>query len=331
MRISRRIATHLTTLLVGQALAAGAGLAVSHAQMYPSKPIRLIVPFTPGGSNDVVARIVGQKLSETWKQPVVVENKPGAGGNIGSEAAARSEPDGYTLLIAANNVLAINPTLYDKIPFDPLKDFAPVTLLGTLPIVLVVNSAVPAKSVQELIAFGKSSADGLTYASGGNGTPQHLSGELFKSMTGVKMDHIPYKGNAPAVTDLLSGQVKMLFSPVNSVIPHVKSGKLRALGVASTARLTYLPDVPTIAEAGVPGYQSDIWLALVAPAGTPKDIVEKVRGEVAAILAHPEVKEKLSAQGIEPAPSSPEEVTRLIKDDLARWAKVIKERGIRAE
>jgi tripartite-type tricarboxylate transporter receptor subunit TctC len=331
MRFSWKTALYLASFLAGQAVTAPAGLMALHAQPYPSKPIRLIVPFTPGGSNDVVARVVGQKLSEAWKQPVVVENKPGAGGNIGAEAAARSAPDGYTFLIAANNVLAINPSLYDKVPFDPLKDFAPVTLLGTLPILLVVNPAVPPKSVQELIAFGKSSSDGLTYASGGSGTPQHLSAELFKSMTGVKMVHIPYKGNAPAMTDVLSGQVQMLLSPVNSVLPHVKTGRLRALGVASTSRLPYLPEVPTIAEAGVPGYRSDIWLALVAPAGTPKDIIEKMQREVASVLAQADVKEKLAAQGIEPATSSPEEVTELIKDDLARWAKVIKEAGARAE
>lgn len=331
MRVSWKTATRLTVLLAGQALAAVAGVTISHAQTYPSRTIRFIVPFTPGGSNDVVARIVGQKLSEAWKQPVVVENKPGAGGNIGAEAAARAAPDGYTFLIAANNVLAINPSLYDKVPFDPLKDFAPVTLFGTLPILLVVNPSVPANSIQELIALGKSSPDGLIYASGGSGTPQHLSAELLKSMTGAKLVHIPYKGNAPAVTDLLGGQVQMLLSPMNSVLPHVKTGKLRALGVASTTRLPYLPAIPTIAEAGVPGYQSDIWLALVAPSGTPKDIVDKMGREVAAILAQPDVKEKLAAQGIEPAASSPEELTRLIKDDLVRWAKVIKESGARAE
>ena len=228
-------------------------------------------------------------------------------------------------------MLAINPSLYEKVPFDPLNDFAPVTLFGTVPILLVVNPAVPVGSVQELIAFGKSSPDGLTYASGGSGTPQHLSAELFKASTGVKMLHVPYKGNAPAVTDLLAGQVQMMLSPANSVLPHVRSGKLRALGVAGTARLPYLPDVPTIGEAGVPGYQSDIWLALVAPAGTPQEIVGKMQREVAAILAQPDVKDKLAAQGIEPGASSPEELTLLIKSDLARWAKVIKEGSIRAE
>lgn len=328
-----------STTTIQRALSAFAGMAVLfagavtlevRAQSYPSKPIRVIVPFTPGGSNDVLARVIGEKIQQEWKQPVVVENKPGAGGNIGAEAVAKAAPDGYTFLIAANNILAINPSLYDKVPFDPVKDFAPVTLLGNVPIVLVVNPSFPAKSVKELIALGKT-GDGLTYASGGSGTPQHLSAELFKSMTGVKMTHVPYKGNAPAVTDLMGGQVQMLFSPINSVLPHIKSGKLRALAVASDARLSSLPEVPTIAEAGVPGYRSDIWIALVAPAGTSRDIVSKMQQEVAKALAQPDVKEKLLAQGIEPTSSSPEQLNGLIRTDLARWTKVVKESGARAE
>jgi tripartite-type tricarboxylate transporter receptor subunit TctC len=302
----------------------------ARAQTYPSKPIRFVVPFTPGGSNDVLARVIGEKIAQEWKQPVVVENKPGAGGNIGAEMVAKAPPDGYTFLIAANNILAINPSLYDKVPFDPLKDFAPVTLLGNVPIVLVVNPSLPAKSVKELIALGKA-GDGLTYASGGSGTPQHLSAELFRSMTGTKMTHVPYKGNAPAVTDLMGGQVQMLFSPINSVLPHIKSGKLRALAVASDTRLASLPNVPTVAESGVPGYRSDIWIALVAPARTPPDIVNGMQQQVARALAHPDVKEKLLAQGIEPASSTPAELDALIRSDLARWTKVVKESGARAE
>ena len=334
--IGRRIQASGVQSVFGLALAANLGAAsmnptASHAQTYPSKPIRFIVPFTPGGSNDVLARIVGQKLGEAWKQPVVVENKPGAGGNIGAEAAAKSPADGYTFLIAADNILAMNQSLYEKLSFDPQKDFAPVTLLGTLPMLLVVNPSLPANSTKELIALGKSSPDGLTFASGGNGTPQHLAGELFRSMTGVKMVHVPYKGNAPAVTDLIGGQVQMLLSPINSVLPHVKSGKLRALGVASTKRLPYLPEVPTIDEAGVPGFHNEIWIALVAPAGTPKDIIDMMQREVGAVLMQPDVKEKLAAQGIEPAGSSPEELRTRIVNESARWAKIIKENGIRAE
>jgi len=331
MRISLRTAICVASLFAGQALAAAAGLMASHAQPYPSKPIRFIVPFTPGGSNDVLARVVGQKLSEAWNQPVVVENKPGAGGNIGAEVAARSQADGYTFLIAADNILSINQSLYDKLPFDPQKDFAPVTLLGTLPILLVVNPSLSANSIKDLIALGKLSASGLTYASGGNGTPQHLSGELFKFMAGLKMTHVPYRGNAPAVTDLLAGQVQMLLSPINSVLPHVKTGRLRALGVASKARLFYLPDVPTIAEAGVPGFYNEIWIALVAPAGTPSEIIDKVQREVVAILGLADVREKLTAQGIEPAASSPDELRTRIGNEAARWARILKEGGIRAE
>lgn len=301
-----------------------------HAQIYPTKPIRMIVPFTPGGSNDVLARVIAQRLSENWKQPVLAENRPGAGGNIGAEAAARAPADGYTYLVAANNILAINPSLYDKVPFDPLKDFEPVSVLGTVPIVLVVSPSLAVKSLRELVALGKS-PEGLTYASGGIGTPQHLSGELFKSMAGLKMTHVPYKGNVGAVTDLIGGQVQMLFSPLNSVLQHLMSGKVRALAVASEERLPSLPDIPTISEAGVPGYRSDIWVALVAPAGTPRDIISKMHQEVAKVLSEPGTKEKLAAQGIEPASSTPEQLTELIRSDLTRWAKVVKESGARAE
>jgi len=302
----------------------------AHGQDYPSKPIRLIVPFTPGGSNDVLGRVVAQNLSEAWKTSVVVENKPGAGGNIGADLVAKAAPDGYTYLIAANNILAINPSLYQQVPFDPVKDFAPVTMLGTVPIALVVNQDVPATSVKELIALGKSKA-GLTYASGGVGTPQHLSAELFKSLSGANMTHVPYKGNAPAVTDLIGGQVQVLFSPLNSILPHIKSGKVRVLAVAGDTRIPALPGVPTIAEAGLPGYRSDVWVALVAPVGTPKEIIGKMQRQVAADLSKPETKEKLAAQGIEAAPSSPEQLSELIASDLTRWTKVVKESGARAE
>lgn len=301
------------------------------SQPYPSKPIRIVVPFTAGGGNDLLARTIGERLNAAWGQPVLVDNRPGAAGNIGAEVAARAAPDGYTLLIAPNSVFTINPSLYDKVAFDPIKSFVPVSLLGTGPIVLVVNSAVPANSLKELIALAKSKPDGLSYASFGSGSPPHLSAELFKSMTAVKMVHVPYKGAAPAVTDLLGGQVQVLFAPMNTVLAHIKSGKLRALGVASNKRFAYLPDLPTIAEAGVPGYYSDAWFGLVMPAGTPKEIVDKLNREVGKILAQADVKERLSAQGIEPSTTTPEEFAALIKTDLIRWAKVIRESGARAE
>ncbi|GIK83184.1 MAG: MFS transporter [Alphaproteobacteria bacterium] len=317
-------------LLVGAAVAT-LPMQPAHGQTYPSKPIRFVVPFTPGGSNDVLARLIGQKLSDSLKQAVVVQNRPGAGGNIGAELVAKSAPDGYTFLIAANNIMAINPTLYKSLPFDPLNDFAPVTMLGTVPILLVVNSDLPARSVKDLIELARASPSGLTYASGGSGTPQHLSAELLKSMTGIKLTHVPYKGNAPAVTDLLAGQVQMLLSPINSVLPHVKSGKLRALAVGGTERLPYLPDVPTIAEAAVPGYNSDVWVALVAPAGTPKDVIERVNREIAVILQQADVRDALVAQGIEPMSMAPDRLAALIRSDLARWGRVVKDSGAQAE
>ena len=301
------------------------------SQPYPSKPIRIVVPFTAGGGNDLLARTIGERLNAAWGQPVLVDNRPGAAGNIGAELVARATPDGYTLLIAPNSVFTINPSLYDKVAFDPIKSFVPVSLLGAGPIVLVVNSAVPANSLKELIALAKSKPDGLSYASSGSGSPQHLSAELFKSMTAVKMVHVPYKGAAPAVTDLLGGQVQVLFAPMNTVLAHIKSGKLRALGVASDKRFAYLPDLPTIAEAGVPGYYSDTWFGLVTPAGTPKEVVDKLNREVGKILAQADVKEKLSAQGIEPSATTPAEFAALIKTDLARWDKVIRDSGARAE
>src|SRR6266849_9772443 len=302
----------------------------AQSQTYPAKPIRFVVPFTPGGGNDVLARTIGQKLYEAWGRPVIVDNRPGAAGNIGAELVAKAAPDGYTFLIAANSILAINPTLYDKAPFDPVKSFVPVTLIGAVPIVLIVNPSVPASSVNELVALAKSKPDGLSYASSGSGSPQHLSAELFKSMTAAKMVHIPYKGAAPAVTDLLGGQVQVLFAPMNTVLAHIKSGKLRALGVAANKRLAYFPDLPTIAEAGVPGYYSDLWFGLVTPAGTPGEIVDKLNREVGKILAQADVKEKLSAQGIEPSATTPDEFAALIKTDLARWDKVIRDSGARA-
>jgi len=304
---------------------------LARSQPYPSKPIHVVVPFTAGGGNDLLARTIGEKVNAAWGQPVIVDNRPGAGGNIGAELVAKAPPDGYTFLIAPNSVFTINPTLYDKVAFDPVRSFVPVTLLGAVPIVLVVNSSVPANSVKELIALARAKPDALSYASSGSGSPQHLSAELFKSMTGIRMVHVPYKGAAPAITDLLGGQVQVLFGPMNTVLAHIKSGRLSALGVATDKRLAYFPDLPTIAEAGVPGYYSDLWFGLVAPTGTPKEIIDRLNREVGKILAQADVKEKLSAQGIEPSTTTTEEFAALIKTDLARWARVIKDSGARAE
>jgi tripartite-type tricarboxylate transporter receptor subunit TctC len=300
-------------------------------QTYPSKPIRIVVPFTPGGSNDVLARAIGEKLAVSLGQPVVVDNKPGASGNIGSDAVAKSPADGYTLLIAANNVMSMNPALFAKMPFDSVKDFEPITLLGVVPVVLAINPDVMATSVKELVAVAKAMPGGLKYASSGKGSPQHLSAELFKSMTGTDIVHIPYKGAAPAVTDLLGGHVEMQFGAINSLLPHVKAGKLRALGVAGSQRVSALPDVPTIAEAGVAGYESDIWIALVAPAKTPVAIVNLLNAEVRKALAAPDVQQKLAEQAIEPRASSPAALAKLVSDDLKRWARVVKDAGIQPE
>jgi len=325
-------AVRAATTLITVAIATMLGFAThAVAQSYPSKPIRIIVPFTPGGSNDVLGRVVAQRLQDTWQQPVVVENKPGAAGQVGAEAAAKSLPDGYTLLVAPNDVLTVIPNLFPKVPYDPVNGFEPIATLGALPIVLVVNADSPIKSVADLVAAGKAKPDSLTYGSSGNGGPQHVSAEMFSLLTGVKMVHVPYKGNAPAIADLLGGQLSLLFSPINSALPHIRSGKLRALAVASEKRVSYVPEVPTLAEAGVPGYKNEIWIGLLAPAKTPKEIVDKVSQEVSRMQAQPEVREKLVAQGIEPMTTTPQELAALIKTDLARWSKVIKETGIKPD
>ncbi|GGX09452.1 hypothetical protein GCM10007242_14270 [Pigmentiphaga litoralis] len=300
------------------------------AQPWPRKSIRLIVPFTPGGSNDVLARVLSQHLGKAWSQPVVVENKPGAAGNIGAELVARAPADGYTLLIAANNVLSVNPALY-RLGFDPSKDFAPISLLGTVPIVLVVNPDVPARDLPQLVTYAKANPGKLNYASSGTGSPQHLSAELFNKLAGVRMTHVPYKGAAPAIADVLAGQVQVLFGPINSLLPHIKSGKLRALAVAGESRAQLLPDVSTIAQAGYPTYRSDIWIALVAPAGTPADVVRQIQAETRTALADPAVIETLAQQGIDAKASTPDALRALAASDLARWTDVIRSSGIVAD
>jgi len=304
---------------------------VASAQSYPSKPVRIIVGYTPGGSNDVLARVVAKHLQDAWHQPFVVENKPGASGQIGAEAAAKAPPDGYTLVVIPNDVLTVQPNLYAKVPYDPVKDFEPIATLGTVPIALVVNETSPFKSVSDLVAAAKAKPGSLTFASSGAGGPQHMSAEMFMLLTGIKMVHVPYKGNAPALTDVLGGQVDVLFSPINSALPHIRAGKLRALAVANDQRVPSLPDVPTLAEAGVPGYKSEIWIGLFAPARTPQDIIDKIAAEVARMQAQGDVRQQLAGQGIDPLGNSPAQVSNLIKADLARWAKVIKETGVKVD
>jgi len=301
------------------------------AQTYPTKPIRLVVPFPPGGATDILARDVAQKLTEAWGQQVIVDNRPGAGGNIGSELVAKSAPDGYTLEMGTVGTHAINASLYAKMPYDHVKDFVPVILVAGVPNVLVVNPAVPANSVAELIAYAKANPGKLNFASSGNGTSIHLSGELFKFMAGVQMTHVPYKGSAPALQDLIGGQVQLMFDNLPPSLPQIKAGKLRALAVTSLARAPALPDVPTMAEAGLPGYEASSWFGVLAPAGTPPAIVTKLNAEIARWLATPEAKEKLSKQGANAAGGTPEDFAKHIAAETAKWAKVVKDSGAKID
>ena len=315
----------LLAILAGIALIVGTGPAP--AADYPTKPIRLVVPFPPGGTTDILARAVAQKLSETWNQQVIVDNRPGAGGNIGSDLVAKAAPDGYTLVMGTVGTHAINPNLYAKMPYDHVKDFAPVILVAGVPNVLVVNPSLPVHSVKELIDYAKANPGKLNFASSGNGTSIHLSGELFKTMAGVQMTHVPYKGSAPALADLMGGQVQLMFDNLPSSLGLIKGGKLRAVAVTSTTRAAALPDVPTIAESGLPGFEASSWFGLLAPAGTPHDVVGKLNGVVAAWLATPEAKDKLLAQGAIAAGGSPEAFAKHIESETSKWAKVVKASG----
>ena len=296
------------------------------AQSYPSKQIRFVVPFPPGGPADILSRTIGQSLAESWSQQVVIDNRAGAGGNIGAEIVAKAPPDGYTMLMGFVGT-AINSSLYRTMPFDAVKDFEPVALVAMVTIILVVHPSLPVKSVRELIALAKAHPGELSFGSPGNGTPQHLAGELFNTMTGVKMVHVPYKGAVPALTDLLGGRLSMIFSSMPPALPHVQSGKLRALGVTSAARSPAAPDVPTIAQSGLKGYEVINWYGVLVPARTPKEIVGKLNGEVVRIMNLPAVKERLAAQGAETYTSTPEKFAEMIKTETEKWAKVVKFSG----
>jgi tripartite-type tricarboxylate transporter receptor subunit TctC len=297
---------------------------------YPTKPVRLVVPFPAGGTTDLLARAAAQKLSEAWGQQVIVDNRPGAAGNIGAELVAKSAPDGYTLLMGTVGTHAINASLYAKMPYDHVKDFTPVILVAGVPNVLVVNPQVPVNSVPELIVYAKANPGKLNFASSGSGTSIHLSGELFKTMTGVQMTHVPYKGSAPALTDLIGGQVQLMFDNLPSSLAFIKAGKLRAIAVTSTARAAALPDVPTVADT-VPGFEASSWFGILAPAGTPRDIVMKINGETAKWLASPDAKEKLAAQGANVASGTPEDFAKHIQAETVKWAKVVKESGAKVD
>jgi tripartite-type tricarboxylate transporter receptor subunit TctC len=302
------------------------------ADTYPTKPVRVVAPYSAGGTLDVVTRMIGAKLSETWGQPFIVDNRPGAGGNIGTELVARAKPDGYTLLMGNTSTHAINQSLYPKIPFDPVKDFAPITQTVTLKMALVVHQSVSAKSVPELIALAKASPDQLTVASGGIGTTQHLGAALFMHMTGTKMVHVPYKGNAPAIADLVSGQVKVMFDNLASVMPHVTSGQLRLLAVTSTQRSPMMPDIPAVAETpGLEGFELTGWHGLFAPSGTSPVIVKQLNAEIVRILQTAEMREQLSKQGVEPVGSTPEAFAAFQSKEASKWAEAVKASGARVD
>jgi tripartite-type tricarboxylate transporter receptor subunit TctC len=299
-------------------------------QAYPNKPIRIVVPFAVAGIADTFARAIALKLSDAWGQPVVVENKTGAGGNIGAELVAKSAPDGYTLVMGNIGTHAVNPYLIKNMPFDPLKDFVPIAHVLDAEGLLVVNPAVPAKNVAELIAYAKANNGKLSYASGGLGTTSHLAGELFKSLAKVSVIHVPYKGNSPAILDVMGGQATMAFATMPTVLPHVKAGKLRALAVLGGARTPALPDVPTVAET-LPGFDVSNWIGLFAPAGTPPEIVAKLNGEVQKIMMLPEIQKRMEAEGAKFIPTTPQKFAAFQKAEAEKWGKTIKEAGITPE
>jgi tripartite-type tricarboxylate transporter receptor subunit TctC len=306
------------------------GPLIAAAQNYPERAIRIVVPLTPGGSPDTIARAIAQGLPGVWAQPAVVENRPGGSQNIGADLVAKSPPDGYTWLLAPDNVFSVNPYL-GRQAFDPLADLAPVTPVARIQFLLVVNPELPVKSVQELVAYARAHPGELNFGSSGNGSPQHLGGTLLQFLTATNMNHVPYKGAAPAIADLLPGRIQLFIGAANQLLPHIKDGRLRLLGSTAPQRFPNLGDVPTIAEAGVPGYSLDPWLGLFMPAKVPPEIVGKVNAEVSKILNAPELKSRLAAQGIEIMTSSPAEFARFIREDNAKWGKLIKEAGIRGE
>jgi tripartite-type tricarboxylate transporter receptor subunit TctC len=301
------------------------------AQDYPRKPVRLIVPFAAGGGNDTVARAFAQQLSAGFAQQVYVDNRAGAGGVIGAELAAKAPADGYTLFLGGVGSHAVNPNLHARLPYDPIKDFAPITLIASAPSVLVVHPSVPANSIREFVTLAKARPGKLNYASNGNGSSAHLAAVMYESMAGVDMVHVPYKGLAPALADLLSGEVQLMFSSMVAIVPHIKAGKLRAIAVTGKKRSPLLPEVPTIAESGLPGYEAGSWYGILAPAGTPRDIVMKLNAEIVKALKQPEVRERLASEGAEAIGGTPEEFAAHIKAELTRLGKVIGDARIRMD
>jgi tripartite-type tricarboxylate transporter receptor subunit TctC len=310
-------------------LSKGSGQAA--VQAYPNRPIRAVVPLAPGGGTDTVGRLVAGKLSELLGQQIVVDNRGGGGGVVGTDLVAKATPDGYTLLVGSITTNAVNPVLYKKLPYDHIRDFAPISLIGTVPNTLVVHTSVPAKSMKEFLAYAKANPGKINYGSSGLGSATHLSMALISSMTGVAMTHVPYKGAGAAVADVLGGQIQALCSSLAGLLPHIKSGRVRALGVTTAKRNPQLPEVPTIAESGIPGYEVTVWYALFVPAATPKPILTRLNAETVKALNTPELKERLTLQGLDVASSTTDELTALVKSETAKWAKVVRDSGVQLE
>ena len=302
----------------------------AQSDAYPSKPIRFILPFPPGGGTDILGRLLAERLARRLGQPVVIENRGGAGGNVGAEAAARSAPDGYTIVLVAPS-LAISPSLYKKLAYDPVKDFAPVSLVATVPNVMVTNPSIPAKTLSEFIALAKSKPGAMNFGSGGSGTSNHLAGELFNIVAGVRLVHVPYKGVNLAMNDVMSGNVQLVIIGIPAAAPHIKAGKLRALAVIDSKRAAALPDVPTAAEAGLKDFDVTTWYGVLAPAGTPRPIVTRLNAEIVAVMNSSEMKERLATMATEPVTGTPEEFGDLIRREIAKWAKVVHAAGLKAD
>ena len=320
----------LCTALIAGSIAGGPAWAQGAAG-YPAKAVRFIAPFPPGGSTDLLARLVALKLSEAWGQQVIVENRGGAGGTIGVELAARAAPDGYTIVMGHVGTFGFNPTLYPKLPYDAIRDFAPITVLATVPNGMAVHPSLPVKTARDFVALAKAKPGELLYASGGSGSASHLAGEYFKLLTKINMVHVPYKGTGPAMISMISGQTTMTITGMVALMPHVKSGRLKLLGVATMKRLSIMPDIPTINESGVPGYDANQWYGVLTQAAVPRDIVMKLNSEIVKVLARQDVKDRLAADGAEPVANTPEQFAAHIKAEIARWAPVVKASGAKPD
>jgi tripartite-type tricarboxylate transporter receptor subunit TctC len=325
-----RLAAFAFSVVAGACLTLLPG-APALAQNYPARPVKMVVPFPPGGSLDIAGRLIAQKLTDAWGQAVVVENKPGAGGNIGADFVAKSPPDGYTILLGALSTHAVNPSLYAKMPYDAAKDFAPITLIAVTPNVLVVNAASPVNTVKEFIAYAKANPGKLAFGSGSNGSAGHLAGELFKVDTGTDMVHIPFKGGAPALQALLAGDTQLMFDNLANSMQQVKAGKLKALAVTTAKRSSLVPELPTMSEAGVPGFDISTWFGLMAPAGTPPDVIAKWNADLVKVLNSPDMRERMTAQGAEAMPTTPAEFSAFIARELDKYARIVKASGAKVD